>query len=312
MGLCSQAGMMKKQNVNVLVAGVAVVDFVFRVEKMPDRAEKYRALDAAVVGGGCAASAAVAISRLGGNARLAARVGFDRIGDIIRADLEADGVDCHLLRSFENMRSPYASVLVDNQGERRIVSFRDPDMPADASWLKAEIGDDFDVALADTRWPAGNLAVMEAARRFGKPGVVDAEPPAEPAMDVLKTASHIAFSALGLRDLTGRDDVAAALQEASRLTGAWVCVTDGPRGVTWLDGGKAETMLPPSVDVVDTLGAGDAWHGAFALALGEGRGERGAIEFANTVASLKCTRFGGRAGIPTRAEVDAFLAAEPA
>ncbi|MEZ5811182.1 MAG: PfkB family carbohydrate kinase [Rhizobiaceae bacterium] len=304
--------MTSKQGVNVLVAGVAVVDFVFRVETMPDRAEKYRALDAAVVGGGCAASAAVAVSRLGGHARLAARIGSDRIGAIIRTDLEAEGVDCHLLRSFENMRSPYASVLVDNQGERRIVSFRDPDMPAGASWLEAEIGDKFDVALADTRWPAGNLAVMAAARRLSRPGVVDAEPPTGPAMDVLRAASHIAFSALGLRDLTGRDDVAAALQEANRLTGAWVCVTDGPRGVTWLDGGKARTVMPPGVEVVDTLGAGDAWHGAFALALGEGRGELGAIEFANTVASLKCTRFGGRAGIPTRAEVDVFLAGQPA
>jgi sulfofructose kinase len=58
---------------------------------------------------------------------------------------------------------------------------------------------------------------------------------------------------------------------------------------------------------VDTLGAGDVWHGAFALALAEGRPERQAVRFASAAAALKCTRFGGRNGAPRRAEVDAFL-----
>ena len=62
---------------------------------------------------------------------------------------------------------------------------------------------------------------------------------------------------------------------------------------------------------VDTLGAGDVWHGAFALALAEGQGERQSVRFASAVAAIKCTRFGGRAGTPTRDEVERFLAAHP-
>ncbi len=297
--------------ITVLVAGVAVVDFVFKVDEMPDRSEKYRALDASVVGGGCAASAAVAVARLGGRARLSSRIGTDRIGDIIRADLEADGVDCTLVRSFEDVRSPYASVLIDRDGERQIVSFRDPNLPDEAGWLKASIGKDFDVALADTRWPGGGLAVLSAARSQSKPGVIDAESPVQGAMEALMAASHIAFSAQGLRDFSGHDRLVEGLREASARTSAWVCFTDGPRGVTYLDGSEVRTILPPSVDVVDTLGAGDAWHGAFALALGEGKSEPDAIVFANVVASIKCTRFGGRKGIPCRAEVDDFLNASP-
>lgn len=292
----------------VLVAGVAVMDFVFQVDKMPRHAEKYRAVDASIVGGGCAASAAVAVARLGGCAKLASRLGADRMGEMIRADLEGDDVDCTFVRAFENCRSAYTSVFVDSGGERQIVSFRDPDLPADADWLKRAAGQDFDIALVDTRWPEGALAVLSTAKDQSKPGVVDAEAPVHESMEALKSASHIAFSAQGLRDFCGHDDLSSGLREASSQTGAWVCYTDGAAGVTHLDGGDARTILPPQVNVVDTLGAGDAWHGAFALALGEGQNEVEAIVFANTVASIKCTRFGGRAGIPIRAEVEAFQA----
>ena len=64
-----------------------------------------------------------------------------------------------------------------------------------------------------------------------------------------------------------------------------------------------------AVEAVDTLGAGDVWHGAFALGLAEGQGERAAIRFASAAAAIKCTRFGGRAGAPQRTEIEAFLAA---
>lgn len=293
----------------VLVAGVAVMDFVFLVDEMPRQAEKYRANDSSMIGGGCAASAAVAVARLGGTARLAARLGNDRMGEMIRADLEADNVDCELVRGFDGVRSSYGSVLVDKAGERQIVSFRDPILPVDAEWLEAAIGDNFDAALADTRWPKGALAVLSQAKRQAKPGVVDAEAPVHTSIDALKVASHIAFSAQGLRDYSGMEELEAGLRKASSELEAWVCFTDGPNGVTYLDNGEIRTIKAPSVKVVDTLGAGDAWHGAFALALGEGQGEAEAIGFANTVASIKCTRFGGRRGIPTRAEVEAFQSA---
>jgi sulfofructose kinase len=77
--------------------------------------------------------------------------------------------------------------------------------------------------------------------------------------------------------------------------------------VTYLDRGEERTVPAFAVDPVDTLGAGDVWHGAFTLALGEGEDEHDAIRFANAVAAIKCTRFGGRAGIPDRATVENFL-----
>jgi sulfofructose kinase len=291
----------------ILLAGVAVIDFVFRLDTMPRAAEKYRATDAAISGGGCAANAAVAIARLGGRACLAARLGADPVGDMIVSGLEGEGVDCSLAKRFDDCRSSFSSVYVDAVGERQIVNFRDPSLSFDASWLTERLPDAFDAALADTRWPQGAAALLLAARRKTRPGVLDAEAPIAEAKEAMAAASHIAFSMQGLRDYSGRDDVEWGLRKVVDETGAWACVTDGSKGVTFLSGKTLGHVPAFAVESVDTLGAGDVWHGAFALGLGEGMQEIAAIRFANAVAAMKCTRFGGRAGIPRRPEVEEFM-----
>ena len=82
----------------------------------------------------------------------------------------------------------------------------------------------------------------------------------------------------------------------------------GGMGYLWLDGDALHAMPGYSVDAIDTLGAGDVFHGAYALALAEGREVAAAARFANAAAAIKCTRASGRRGIPLRAEVDAWLA----
>lgn len=291
----------------IVTVGLAVVDFVFYVDEMPRRAEKYRANEAQIIGGGGAANAAAAVSLLGGDAVLAARLGDDQVGDMIVAGLEADGVDCALTHRFEGCRSSFSSVLIDHEGERQIVNFRDQTLPEDADWLIAALPGHFDAALADTRWPEGAAALMRAARERGVPGVLDAEAPIMDAEAALRLASHLAFSAQGLRDWAKHDDLDAALDAVARETGSFVCVTDGDRGVSWKQGQASGFEPAYRIEAVDTLGAGDVWHGAFAVALGEGMEPEPAIRFANAVAAIKCTRSNGRAGYPARHEVEQFM-----
>src|SRR5688572_15628349 len=106
----------------VFCVGHAVQDFVFRVSRLPDRAEKYRAQGFEAVGGGPAATAAVAISKLGGRALLAARVGDDCTADILIGELERYGVDCTYVRRFKDCSSSVSGVMVDASGERMIVN----------------------------------------------------------------------------------------------------------------------------------------------------------------------------------------------
>ena len=287
----------------VFVVGMAVVDFVFQVDAMPTEPIKYRAKAAKVVGGGCAATAAVAIARLGGRVTLATRLGDDPVGDMILAELEREGVDMGFAHRGAGARSSFSSILVDAAGERQIVNFRGEGLIETTDWLDA--APQVDAVLVDNRWSDGASAALDLARRRGIPGVIDAEDPVDP--DVLSHASHVAFSRQGLEHLVPGEPLRDALATAAARFGGWTCVTDGAEGVAFTDGAATGHVPAFPVDVVDTLGAGDIWHGAFALRLAEGADAVEAARFANAAAALKCTRFGGRAGCPTRAETDAFL-----
>lgn len=289
--------------VRVLVAGVAVADFVFQVDEMPARAEKYRASDAMVAGGGCAANAAVAIVRQGGEALLAARLGDDPVGDLILAGLQKEGVDTSLVQRTAHGASSFSSIYVDRHGERQVMNFRGRGLATDAGWLDGI--HDARAVLADNRWEPLAGKALALAAQAAIPGVVDVEAPVNP--DVLAQASHIAFSMQGLSDYAPGASVAEALRQAKARYDAWICVTDGPNGVLFLDGDSVAHIPAVPVVAVDTLGAGDVWHGVFALRLAEGADERRAVAHANAAATLKCLSFGGREACPDRPATEKFL-----
>lgn len=291
----------------IMCIGHAVQDYVFGMAELPDGGKKHRASTFECVGGGPAATAAAAIARLGGEAHLAARIGDDAVADAIVAELETYGVDCARVRRFPGRSSSLSAVMVDAKGERMIINYRDGDLPGAAAWLGADFFDGADAVLADTRWIEGAVVAMKSARAAGVPAILDADEPTPDAPELLGAASHLAFSADGLRGLTGSQDLRAGLTRIQERYGAWTCATDGARGVLVIDGAGARSVGAFRTEVVDTLGAGDVWHGAFALALGEGASEINAVRFANAAAAVKVSRTGGRKGAPTRTEVDAFL-----
>jgi sugar/nucleoside kinase (ribokinase family) len=168
-----------------------------------------------------------------------------------------------------------------------------------------------DAVLADNRFPEFVLPICAAARARGIPVVLDADKPTRATDSLLRIATHVVFSAEGLRATAGTDDPAAGLERIAALSGSFLAVTDGAQGVFWLAPGrqrKGRRMSAFPVRPIDTLAAGDVFHGAFALALAEGRAEADALRFAAAAAAIKCTRFGGITGAPGRAEVEAFLA----
>lgn len=306
---------------SVLVVGMVVIDFVFEVDAMPTTADKYVASGASVVGGGGAANAAVAIAKLGGRALLSGRIGNDMIGDLIVNDLRGFDVDCSLLQRSSGATSSYSSVLIDRAGERLIINYRGKNLSDDVGPM-IQFGSQTDrhpgAILADTRWSKGVVAAMKLARQIGVPGILDAEDPLD--TEVLHLASHIAFSRQGLESLTGDDNLERGLLKAAETYQNWLCVTDGGNGVYYLHNGIVHHVPAPEVNVVDTLGAGDVWHGAFALAMADKsilkaaeadpsaeNSELEAIRFANAVASLTCSRTGGGRVSPTLVEVNSFL-----
>jgi sulfofructose kinase len=293
----------------VLCIGHAVQDYVFHVPQLPQRAEKYRADAFTCAGGGPAATAAVAVARLGGAAQLVARVGADPIADAIEHELRSYGVDCRYLRRIDGCSSSISAVFIDAQGERMIVNHVDTKLARDPMWLGEIDVTTADAVLADTRWPEGAAELLGRARRAGKIAVLDADVPVPQAWEFLAAATHIAFSRPGLRDFSGHDEIERALREVAARTGAWCCVTLGGEGVVYAANGELAREPAFAVQPRDTLGAGDVWHGALALALAEGMREPEAVRAASAAAAIKVGRVGGRAAIPTRAERDRLLGA---
>jgi sugar/nucleoside kinase (ribokinase family) len=177
--------------------------------------------------------------------------------------------------------------------------------PVDAGALVAGI----EAVLADNRFAAFSLPICRSALRRGIPVVLDADKPARPDDPLFAACSHVVFSAEALRATMATQDLAAALTHFGQHTSAFLAVTNGADPVLWRDEDDRIRELPVfRVAAIDTLAAGDVFHGAFALALIEGRDAAGALRFAAAAAGLKCTRFGGSTAAPLRAEVDAMLA----
>ena len=297
----------------ILCTGIAVLDEVFRVEHFPSADMKAMASEFAIVGGGCAANAAVTIARLGVAAGFAGPLGGpagqEPTGDRILAGLIAEGVDCGGCVRVAGAASGLSAIMVDAVGRRTIVSYGDEQLslvrPANAVGLAAAA----DALLADNRFPEFSLPICRAARARGIPVVVDADMPTDVADPMFAVASHIIFSAECLRAIAATDDLAAGLARVSRHTASFLSVTEGANGVYWRESGVTRHMPAFVVDTVDTLAAGDVFHGGFTVALVERRGIEDAMRFAAAAAAIKCSRFGGSRTAPTRADVEAFLGA---
>jgi sulfofructose kinase len=296
----------------ILCLGMSALDAIYRVPVIPATPTKVLATSFTECGGGMAANASVAVARLGGDVAYWGRVGDDQIGERILAELRAEGVDVSGVRRIPGCVSPSAAILVDDQGERLVCAFNDPLLDADPRWLPADRVPAFAAVLADVRWPAGAAVVLDAARAAGRPAVLDGDVGPEAALvDLARRASHAVFSEPGLARATGTTAAGDGLRRIAAEVPGIVGVTLGPAGFLWRAGAREHRVPAPKIVAVDTLAAGDVWHGAFTLGLAEGLEIAAAARFANAAAAIKCTRFGGRTGAPSRAEVLGLLSINP-
>ena len=294
----------------VLCAGIAVQDIVLRVPTFPTPGGKSLADAFFIVSGGCAVNAAIAVARLGGDARYVGPLGDtnDAVSNQLLAEMKHEGIDTSGVVRVAGARAPVSGIMIDGGGERMIATYHD-DRIENASLANPErVVENISVLLADNRFPNFVRPICEAARRRGIAVVLDADRPTEMHDPLFAIATHVVFSSECLRATAGSNDLAAGLKQMAPRTKAFLAVSNGPNDVLYLRDGAVKTVPVFALDVVDTLAAGDVFHAGFALALAEGRDEVAAIRFGAAAAGLKCTRIGGSAGAPKRAEVDALLA----
>ena len=194
-------------------------------------------------------------------------------------------------------------------GERLIVGSRDVDMPSGTHWLPMERVTEAGAVLADVRWLEGARAAFEAARLNGVPTVLDADLGAREALSgLLKLTDYAIFSAPALREFAAGTSDVERLDHILSFGVKHAGVTLGSEGYTWRERGSGGQIPAFSVSVTDTTGAGDAFHGTFALMLAEGVAVGQRARMAAAAAALKCRRLGSRAGLPSRSELESFQA----
>ena len=292
----------------ILCVGSATVDNIYALSSIPDEATKVQASDFHQISAGMAASAAAAIVRLGGRASFCGRIGDDLGGQFFREDMVRAGVDVSPVLIEAGRTTTISSIMIDARGERLVCSFQDPDMTRDPSALNAEFIAQFGTVLVDVRWPEAAERCLRLANRTGIPSILDADIAENAVFEALvPLATHPVFSEPAFLKYTGAYSIDDAFANLPKTLSGFVGVTLGANGVRWRDAGKVHSCPPPDMQVVDTLAAGDVFHGAFALAICEGQQIAQAARFATVAATLKCTRFGGRLGTPDRDEVNAVL-----
>ena len=288
---------------------VACIDELLVVPHMPLSDGTLRVSRRDRQGGGIAATAMVAASRLGCRAAFIGAVGADPIGEEILEGLRAEGVDVSRVRIDPDGRTNFSVVLVEEgTGKRSIIYW-----PGRVAPFRLEEDD-----LARIRSAAGllldghaidpQLEAARAARAAGVPTMLDGTR-ADPSLDPLIPWIDILVATRAfVRDISPGADLEEGLRALRAMGPREVVATAGEEGC-WLleDGGLWHQRAFP-VEVVDTTGAGDVFHGAYLAARASGRDPREACRFAAAAAALKCRDIGGRRAIPTRAELEAFLA----
>jgi sulfofructose kinase len=281
----------------ILCIGMPVRDLTFRVHGLPARGSKENATHFDEICGGNALNGAIGIVRLGGRASICGPMGDERetTSRYIYEKMAEEGIETKHLVHMPGLVTPISNIMIDPSGERTIVTFRDPEL-----W-NVRLPDN-DTLLEDC-----TDLCAEATRR-GIPVIVDVDRAMSLREGLLTASSHLIFSSEPLQETADVTDDGEALKKIAKLTPSFLAGTRGAQGTIWLDEQQNLQQTPAfPVHTVDTLGAGDVFHGAFALAITENQDLRDALRFASAAAALKCTRFGGAFAAPQRAEVEALL-----
>lgn len=298
----------------ILVLGSCNIDWSITSDRWPAPGETITVRGIRSGLGGKGANAALAAAKLGGAVRFAGCVGRDPAGDRVRDMLAGHGIDVEQLADCDEATgtaviridpdSGENSIMIDAGANARVTA------PAAGAWY-----DGARVLMLQLETPVA--ASIEAARRARDAGasvLLDPAPAvADLSPELLGLADFLLPNESELATLTGRpagsleEIEAAAKVLADRAGDATVVVTLGRRGALWVDGAASRRLDAPTVQVVDSTAAGDAFAGALALGVAEGWEVEASIRRGLAAGSLACTRPGAQASIADQQELQAFM-----
>ena len=298
---------------DVLGFGAVAVDDLLYVDEYPQAEQKVHVRYRQRQCGGLTGTALVAAARLGARAAYVGVLGDDELSQAVAEGFRREGIDLSYCVRRPDARPAHSTIIVDEtRGTRTIFSSVDGLIGPDPSLPEAEVIRAARVLVIDHHGLEGTLRAVQIARQSAVQVVADFErDPGPPFEGLLALVDHLIVSERFAREQTGESDAPAAARALESPHRKAVVVTCGRSGCWYLGGatGEVPRHCPAfPVDVIDTTGCGDVFHGAYAAALAEGVDLPARVVFASAVAALKATRRGGQAGIPSRGAVDEFLA----
>ena len=296
---------MDTENIDVLVIGRSCLDTIAVISQFPPENQKVPLEFRLTEGGGQGGTASCCISRLGGRVAYAGKLGDDDEGRFCLQQLKKFGVATDFIEVVSGGKTPVAYVFVTAaSGHRTIIYERndlpritideqlknlaaraqivllDPEVTYLGGPLKAAAGDRIKIVYDCERWRTGLEDIMDTADYF------------------IPTAEFLESDRLNF----GAIPFSQKIIKLNGLVTGQLVVTRGARGAYYPAGDKLYQVTAPAVRAVDTVGAGDNFHAAFALALKKGFDLHRAVKLSVAVASLSCREFGGRNGVPDMPE----------
>jgi sugar/nucleoside kinase (ribokinase family) len=277
-----------------LFVGLVTLDVIQRVERFPGANDKITATSADVAAGGPATNAAVTFAALGGTATLLTALGAGPLCPVVAEDLTHHHVGV-VDAAVSGHRGPAISAVtvVADTGDRSVVSVNAEHLRTDVPAGLADLVSGADVVLIDGHLPGLAHAAVAAAMRSGARIILDGGSWKPAIADLLARVDAAVCSASFV--FPGRHGGADSAQALLGAGVPFVAFTDGPHPIHWWTGERSGASELPSVTTRDTLGAGDAFHGAFAFAMAAGADDVAAVGFAAAVAAVRVEHIGPRA-----------------
>jgi ribokinase len=287
---------MKKRTVTVI--GSINMDLVTTTRKRPNIGETVFGQSFTTVPGGKGANQAVAAARLGSKVNLIGKVGEDTFGKTLREHLKKEGI--HLYGKEKSSENTGIAAITVSNGDNSIIVV--PGANNEVSPLYVQHFEDIvassDIVLLQLEIPLETIEFsVELANKHDIPVILNPAPIRTLSQQLLEKITFI----------TPNEHESDSLDLGLKVLKEKVIVTKGEKGVEFWNGERIQKLPCYSVGVVDSTGAGDAFNGALAVAVSEGKGIEEACRFASAVAALTVTKLGAQTGMPTRAEVEEFL-----
>jgi len=302
---------MTAKTIDLFGFGIVAVDDLIEIPYFPPPGGKLEVVSRRRQGGGLCATALVAAARLGLKCMYGGFLGRNELSEFTRETFRNEGVGFVEEVAYPDAEPFHSSILVDRKtGERTIFYSREKVVEPNPRNIRADLIAESRALFVDHLGPQGTIQACKVARRLGIPIIADIENVNESAVrEVINLTDHLIMSIRLALELTGCDDTESTVISLAQNRVCTV-LTDGARGCWFVEGREMRVHHQAAfeVDVADTTGCGDVFHGAYAAALLSGMAIPAVIAFASAAAAIKATRPGGQLGIPERATVERFLA----